>query len=293
MRRTTLLVVPTLFFGACNVFEGSTDALAESAVELIADGRTALGAGNTQEAMRLFTRAVEVAGDGSYDERVAQLGLASAMLQDKGINVLTLESLANDLDATTSTTTVPYSVPAGAVCSFGAGETVVGQIDLASIDGYQALRANVPTLRDAYALILDALDLPDPATRAQIETAVQGLRSQGADTSLLTGALADGAISSIGLAYDRIVKAGSSDITWVVLDDAGNRYVGYCAPTPTVRTRVEGEAACAMPSIGTSVSMVEVRASFFPAGSVAGEVSTKARDAYTTLGRELSGACAG
>lgn len=293
MRRTPLLLLPALFLGGCNVFEGVGSDLSSDASVLVSDGRAALGSGNTQQAMRIFQRAVATAANGSYEQRVAKLGLASAMIQNAGINVLTLEALASDLEETTHSSVAPYAMPAGAVCSFGAGEAVVGEIDLATIEGYNALRSNVATLRDAHALILEALDLPGAATRAQIETGIQKLRTQGADTSLLAGALADGAVASIGVAYDRIVKAGAGEIDWLVLQSGGDRYVGFCAPSASVKARVGGETACALPTIGSSVSMVEVRATFYPAGSMATEVSTKAREAYTTLGRELSGTCAG
>ena len=294
--RRLLLLVPVLFLSACNVFEGlGSDALSSDTEVLLSDGRSALGNGNTGEAVRIFERAVESAPSSTFNGRAARLGLASAILQRAGIDVLTLERLVSNLDEVTNGTLASYTPPAGSVCSYGAGETVLGRIDLDQIDGYRVLRTNTAVLTRAQGLITEALGLSATATRAEIQARIQALRAAGGDTSLLAGALADGAIATIGIAYDRIVRAGGNDMTWVVLTSAGasSRYIGYCAPSVAVRTRAENETACAMPQVDRAVTMVEVRAALFPAGSLAAEISTKARDGYKILERELTGTCAG
>ena len=301
MRPHLLLLVPVLFLGACNVFEGlASDELSSGAGTLVADGRAALGSGKTEEAVKIFEKAIATAPATTFDGRAARLGLASAILQRAGLTVLTLNRLVTDLNNVTKTVGTAAFNPASAfgasanpVCSFGAGETVVGNIDLEKIDGYAALRSTTAVLARAQALVAEALGLSANATRAEIEARAQALLQAGGDTSLLAGALADGAIADIGIAYDKIVKAGAADIRWVVLTSPGapDRYVGYCAPSAGVKMRVEKETACAMPVIERAVSMIEIRAALVPAGSLATDSSKQAREGDTTLNRELKGTC--
>lgn len=296
--RRLLLLVPVLFLGACNVFEGvSTDSLSSDTGILVTDGRSALGNGKTDEAIKIFEKAVASAPATTFEGRSARFGLASAVLQKADVSVLTLNRLVTDLEnaknAARLTTPNPFGSLSTAVCSYGANETVVGNIDLEKIDGYSTLRAATPALTRARGLIVEGLGLPATATRAEIEARVQALRQAGGDMSLLAGVLADGAVSYIGLAYDRLVKVGAGEIRWVVLTSSGapDRYVGYCAPSAEVLARVEKETACAMPDLERAVSMVEIRAALFPAGSLAVEIAAGARKGFTTLNRELKGTC--
>ena len=303
MRRHLLLLVPVLFLGACNVFEGlASDDLSNNPTTLVADGRAALGSGKTEEAVKIFEKAVTTAPATTFEGQNARLGLASAILQRAGLTVLTLNRLMTDLNDVTNaaktsayTPTTAFVATANQVCSFGAGETVVGPLDLATIDGYAALRSNLVVLARAKALVTEALTLPANATRAEIEARVQALGGAGGGAGLLAGALADGAIADIGTAYDKLVKAGADGIEWVVLTSPGGseRYVGYCAPSAAIQANIERETACAMPTIATAVSMIEVRAALFPAGSLAADIASKAREGYTTLNRELKGTCTG
>lgn len=307
MRRLSfLLSLPlALSLGACNVFEGASDgALSSNTAVLVSDGEAALAQGNTAAAVKNFEKAVTASSPATPQGRSARIGLAAAVTQQAGISVMTLDRLASSLDALANAPAkagqvgVPalrLSASGSTVCSFAAPETRVRTVNLNEVDGYQVISQNVEVLGRAKALVEEALGLPSNATRAQIEAAVDAIKASGSSTNTVASALVVGAISSIGVAYDRVVDAGADGIEWVVVSpgNGGSNYFGYCAPSQALVDNVKRETACAIPDLRRAVEQLEIRAEDFGDNALARDIATTAREAYTSLERELGGTCTG
>lgn len=310
MRRFSLLLsLPlALSLGACNVFEGaSSDAVSSDATVLVSDGETALAQGNTAAAVKNFEKAVTASSPTTTEGRAARIGLAAAVTQQAGVSVMTLDRLASSLDALANAPgkggpagqvglpALRLSASGSSVCSFAPPETAVRTVNLNEVDGYQIISQNVEVLRRAKALVEEALGLPANATRAQIEAAVARIEASGSPTNTIASALVVGAISSIGVAYDRVVDAGANDIEWVVVSpgNGGSNYFGYCAPSQAVVESVKQETACAVPDLRRAVDQLEIRAQNFGDNALARDIAETAREAYTSLEKELGGTCTG
>lgn len=300
-RTAALAVLLGVSLGACNVFEGiSAEAQLSNNVEvLLSDGQRALEKGRSQEAVRIFTHAVEVTSGTTYEGRIARIKLATAKLQQQRISVLEIQDVAtgvvDNLDRIPATPRADLGL--GSVCSFSAPDQAYDVINLDAVPGYANLRANTATLAEVRTLIQQALNVGPVATRTQLQAGLSSLRAEGADDILLAEALADGALAALGISFDTIVSAGGAGaIQWVkVKPVSGDVYLGYCASSQAALNALQTQTSAQIDVIESVVEMVDLRAglSIFASDSASKALVREARAALERLAQELGSAHAG
>lgn len=281
----------------CNVFEGFYEAgTSNDPAVLMSDASQAMQQGEPEKAVAILEKAVEKTQPKTIARSEVQINLATAKMAAANVSVIQLQRVIEDLNDLVDNGGAGSGKGFGfaaEVCSYSPFDQRLEQLHLDEIDGYTEISGKQEVLDEVQRLVNEALNFTGSAeSQFDIQTRIDSLQQAGLSQSHISEALLNSALAYVGDAYGNIVDAGGEQINWYrVQANAGDYYVGYCAPSQQVVDEVKDETACSMSDIQFSVNLLRSRAAFFDAGSLAHEIADKAQEGYEKLEEELDGTC--
>lgn len=289
-KRLALGLLLAVCLASCNVFEGFyEEGTSDDPEVLLDDAQAALRNGEPERAVAYLEKALRNAPENTE----VQAALAVALLRANDVNIVTLSSLASELNLELA---AAAAGPAGAtrtaaapeVCSFEPPDRRGEPVDLLG-PTFLEIEGRGPVFARVIALLGGVFGLRS-GTAAEFETGFARLLSAGfsrIETQTYASVLA---IAYLSRAYLDVTAAGLDRVTWVqVLRPSGNAYLGLCAPTQEVIDAVIEASACALRDVRVATEALEGRVAFFDlANTAAATAAREVRSAYDVLAVELA-----
>ncbi len=292
----TLALLATVATG-CNVYEGLyEEGESENAEVLLEDARIALQQDRPQEAVEHLRKAlVYVPDDEPLLRKQIQIKLASAVLEVREINVLSLKRIADNLNGeATSPDALAFGKSQSQACLFPAHheQTPFDPTEGIDIDqlGNPASEAALAESRDLIAHVFTGTDLFLCSDQG-LDQSISAAQQQGLSTGEIAEALVDYSVALGTTAYVDIVGVGGGNASFFrVTSPAGEDYVSVCFPSEEMCNSTVAQARAHVSDLDCSTRILLKRAALL-ASTSAKELADLARDGYKKAAAGLENEC--
>jgi hypothetical protein len=298
LRSALALMLTAALAAGCNVFEGMYEAGAsDDPQELFEDGRIALQKNDAEAAVGHLRKALAQETRPTPLRKRIQIKLATALLQTREINVMTLTRITEKLSGRVAPAAGAGKDGQGEVCNFNPVNPHEAFDPRQGVD-FERLgaEASQAAMEEANALISAVFageaggppGTPYTFPCDGIDDAVAGLQAQGVTDTEIAEGIANYAVSVMTRLYVDIVAVGGNQATFFYVTPqhaSGDNtdFVGFCFAD---LASCESTVAWIQANVGSMecvTRLLEKRAALLGNGTTAQELALTARDAYDRM----------
>ena len=218
-----LFALSLFVIAGCNAFEFMYEEGNSDNPEIILDdARIALQNGDTEKAIELLEKALEIAPENPE----IKIELTSALFQHEDIDLLVMKDLADYISNAPGPST-GKTASHSSVCTFDENISTTRVLEFDNESAYLLLQENADILERASALLRDNLNL-------------QATPELG--TNLASNAYLMRSIATMGAAVLAIKER--ADSLGATLHQRNSGSIGYCAPAPAAVSEIESFVLC-------------------------------------------------
>lgn len=303
-RPTLHLLAGVLLFcvaAGCNVFEGlHEEGQADDPQALYQDAQDALRRGDLIVAIDHLRQALDMQPEGALAARI-RITLATALLEQHQINVLTLSRIGEVFTGKTRTTAVTKT--SALACKFPAS------YDREQFDPQQSInfqRLGSAPSQDAVAEAQDLLNRVFAQTETSgvafscneqdLDASIAFLQSLNVSDEQIAELLVNYAVVLTTRSYIDVVNVGGNQTTfyYVTPPQSGTDFVSVCFPDANTCDAATASVMADLDDFGCAAMLLNKRAELLGTSSsatVALDVAALAADAYDALAKGLSQPC--